>query len=107
MDVEAAAPALEDQWREIEVLRQQNIAEGETWYVVDGSWFKEWEAHVKSDGPKPGPVDNSSLFLDDDHTRLKPGLSTPQQVQVLPAEAWNKLCTWYVCDAHLSAHSCI
>ncbi|OPJ80763.1 ubiquitin carboxyl-terminal hydrolase 4 isoform A [Patagioenas fasciata monilis] len=80
---------------------------GESWYLVDSRWFKQWKKYVGfdswdmagADDPClfPGPVDNSGLFSDPETQSLKEHLIEELDYVLVPTEAWNKLVTWYGC----------
>ncbi|KAK2534482.1 Usp4 isoform A [Columba livia] len=80
---------------------------GESWYLVDSRWFKQWKKYVGfdswdmagADDPClfPGPVDNSGLFSDPESQSLKEHLIEELDYVLVPTEAWNKLVTWYGC----------
>uniref|UniRef100_A0A8B9J3P9 ubiquitinyl hydrolase 1 n=1 Tax=Amazona collaria TaxID=241587 RepID=A0A8B9J3P9_9PSIT len=74
---------------------------GESWYLVDMSWFRRWKEYVDFDSwdipcggdPRffPGPIDNSGLFRDPETQTLKDNLVEHEDYVVVPAEAWDKL----------------
>ncbi|XP_054693856.1 ubiquitin carboxyl-terminal hydrolase 4 isoform X6 [Grus americana] len=80
---------------------------GESWYLVDSRWFKQWKKYVGFDswdmfgagdpGLFPGPIDNSGLFGDPEAQSLKEHLIDELDYVLVPTEAWNKLVTWYGC----------
>ncbi|XP_049683074.1 ubiquitin carboxyl-terminal hydrolase 4 isoform X4 [Accipiter gentilis] len=80
---------------------------GESWYLVDSRWFKQWKKYVGFDswdmfgagdpGLFPGPIDNSGLFGDPETQSLKEHLIDELDYVLVPTEAWNKLVKWYGC----------
>ncbi|ESK97845.1 ubiquitin carboxyl-terminal hydrolase [Moniliophthora roreri MCA 2997] len=74
---------------------------GQTWYLVDRTWYRRWEkacsGEVDKDGPVSeqdlGPVSVSSLL--DQYGNLKPGLVEGVDVEYVPQEAWDHLVRWY------------
>ncbi|KAM6059100.1 ubiquitin carboxyl-terminal hydrolase 4 isoform 2-T2 [Theristicus caerulescens] len=80
---------------------------GESWYLVDSRWFKQWKKYVGFDSWDmfgagdlslfPGPIDNSGLFGDPETQSLKEHLIDELDYVLVPTEAWNKLVTWYGC----------
>ncbi|XP_037391262.1 uncharacterized protein LOC108434643 isoform X2 [Pygocentrus nattereri] len=96
---------LETQRAEITALLQTLLLEGDTWYLVDSCWFKQWKKYVGFDswdkcsvGMKnvyPGPVDNSGLLQDTDSHSIKNHLIDELDYILLPTEGWCKLISWY------------
>uniref|UniRef100_A0A8C3FXK4 Ubiquitin carboxyl-terminal hydrolase 4 n=1 Tax=Chrysemys picta bellii TaxID=8478 RepID=A0A8C3FXK4_CHRPI len=80
---------------------------GESWYLIDSRWFKQWKKYVGFDSwdmynvgePNlfPGPIDNSGLFADPEIQTLKEHLIDELDYVLVPTEAWNKLVNWYGC----------
>ncbi|XP_007425865.1 ubiquitin carboxyl-terminal hydrolase 4 [Python bivittatus] len=80
---------------------------GESWYLIDSRWFKQWKKYVGFDSwdlynvgePNlfPGPIDNSGLFTDSETQTLKEHLIEELDYVLVPTEAWNKLANWYGC----------
>ena len=56
----------------------QQLAEGDTWYVVDATWWEKFCVFTRqADGDKlvdPGPIDNSALEEPERPSTLKLGL---------------------------------
>ncbi|XP_048344665.1 ubiquitin carboxyl-terminal hydrolase 4 isoform X1 [Sphaerodactylus townsendi] len=80
---------------------------GESWFLIDSWWFKQWKKYVGFDSwdlynagePNlfPGPIDNSGLFADSETQTLKEHLIDELDYVLVPTEAWNKLVNWYGC----------
>ncbi|XP_053233347.1 ubiquitin carboxyl-terminal hydrolase 4 isoform X1 [Podarcis raffonei] len=80
---------------------------GESWFLIDSRWFKQWKKYVGFDSwdlynvgePNlfPGPIDNSGLFADSEAQTLKEHLIDELDYVLVPTEAWNKLVNWYGC----------
>ncbi|XP_063148065.1 ubiquitin carboxyl-terminal hydrolase 4 [Candoia aspera] len=80
---------------------------GESWYLIDSRWFKQWKKYVGFESwdlynvgePNlfPGPIDNSGLFTDSETQTLKEHLIDELDYVLVPTEAWNKLANWYGC----------
>jgi len=97
-------PNIDDQCQEITQYLQKALQKGETWYLIDSRWFKQWQKYVGNTYPYekgketsfPGPIDNTSLFADitksDD---LKNHLMEGVDYELLPVEAWESLLNWY------------
>ncbi|XP_041349901.1 ubiquitin carboxyl-terminal hydrolase 15-like isoform X2 [Gigantopelta aegis] len=101
---EVGPPDCETQKLQIGNLMKQSLKKGDTWYLVDIRWFKQWKKFVGfeswdidqagEDSANPGPIDNSSLLKEDNKT-LKEHLVDDLDYYLLPAEAWTKLVAWY------------
>ncbi|XP_042307248.1 ubiquitin carboxyl-terminal hydrolase 4 [Sceloporus undulatus] len=92
---------------ELMPLLEASLWPGESWYLVDSRWFKQWKKYVGFDSwdlynvgePNlyPGPIDNSGLFADSETQTLKEHLIDELDYVLVPTEAWNKLVNWYGC----------
>src|SRR3989338_3687623 len=93
----ACAVAPEDMLRMIDELSIENrpLVAGDTWYVVDASWWRAWESHCKSGGRGRGVrrIDNSLLL--DSHGLLIRHLQEFTDFRVVPADAWARLHGWF------------
>ncbi|KAM7095959.1 ubiquitin carboxyl-terminal hydrolase 4 isoform 2-T2 [Ciconia maguari] len=102
-----ARPDTTVQRTELGPLLATALRPGESWYLVDSRWFKQWKKYVGFDswdmfgagdpGLFPGPIDNSGLFGDPETQSLKEHLIDELDYVLVPTEAWNKLVTWYGC----------
>ncbi|XP_030357259.1 ubiquitin carboxyl-terminal hydrolase 4 isoform X7 [Strigops habroptila] len=102
-----ARPDVAVQRAELGPLLATALRPGESWYLVDSRWFKQWKKYVGFDSwdmfgagdPSlfPGPVDNSGLFGDPETQSLKEHLIDELDYVLVPTEAWNKLVMWYGC----------
>ncbi|XP_056131166.1 ubiquitin carboxyl-terminal hydrolase 11 [Lampris incognitus] len=93
-------PGLETQRREIQsLLRECELREGDSWYVVEHHWYEQWKEFVETGDQNsssfPGQIDNTELFDDLDSFHLKERLVENEDYVLVPAEAWHKLLTWY------------
>uniref|UniRef100_A0A8C8FUR9 Ubiquitin carboxyl-terminal hydrolase n=1 Tax=Oncorhynchus tshawytscha TaxID=74940 RepID=A0A8C8FUR9_ONCTS len=80
---------------------------GNTVFLIDSRWFKQWKKYVGFDSWDmynvgehslyPGPVDNSGLFSDHETQILKEHLIDELDYVLVPTEAWNKFVSWYGC----------
>ncbi|XP_073476091.1 ubiquitin carboxyl-terminal hydrolase 15 isoform X5 [Aquarana catesbeiana] len=100
---------LETQRTEVSGLLKTPLRRGDTWYLIDSRWFKQWKKYVGFDSwdkyqmgdqnVYPGPIDNSGLlkvcFADTDTQSLKEHLIDELDYILLPTEGWNKLVSWY------------
>ncbi|EHA99649.1 Ubiquitin carboxyl-terminal hydrolase 15 [Heterocephalus glaber] len=102
---EGGAADLETQRSDIATLLKTSLRKGDTWYLVDSRWFKQWKKYVGFDSwdkyqmgdqnVYPGPIDNSGLLKDGDAQSLKEHLIDELDYILLPTEGWNKLVSWY------------
>ncbi|XP_053261860.1 ubiquitin carboxyl-terminal hydrolase 15 isoform X3 [Podarcis raffonei] len=102
---EGGAADLETQRSDIAALLKTALRKGDTWYLVDSRWFKQWKKYVGFDSwdkyqmgdqnVYPGPIDNSGLLKDGDCQSLKEHLIDELDYILLPTEGWNKLVSWY------------
>ncbi|KAJ8316636.1 hypothetical protein KUTeg_005809 [Tegillarca granosa] len=101
-------PDYEKQKNIINELSKKQLENGDTWYLVDTKWYKQWKKYVGFDSwdastvgeeeAFPGPVDNTSLFqVEDDKitNKLKEHLIDELDYMLFPAEAWDKFVAWY------------
>ncbi|KAG0182754.1 CSN-associated deubiquitinating enzyme Ubp12 [Apophysomyces sp. BC1021] len=103
----ASIPKLQpaEQLEYIEKLQKKPMIDGETWYIVARAWFGRWQAYcgrlrstsestrILGEQTPPGPVDNRSILVQGE---LKGALVMDEDIYLLPEEAWNCLCEWYV-----------
>ncbi|XP_024592239.1 ubiquitin carboxyl-terminal hydrolase 15 isoform X6 [Neophocaena asiaeorientalis asiaeorientalis] len=102
---EGGAADLDVQRSDIATLLKTPLRKGDTWYLVDSRWFKQWKKYVGFDSwdkyqmgdqnVYPGPIDNSGLLKDGDAQSLKEHLIDELDYILLPTEGWNKLVSWY------------
>uniref|UniRef100_A0A2K6MRQ4 Ubiquitin carboxyl-terminal hydrolase n=1 Tax=Rhinopithecus bieti TaxID=61621 RepID=A0A2K6MRQ4_RHIBE len=69
---EGGAADLDTQRSDIATLLKTSLRKGDTWYLVDSRWFKQWKKYVGFDSwdkyqmgdqnVYPGPIDNSGLL---------------------------------------------
>ncbi|XP_059151065.1 ubiquitin carboxyl-terminal hydrolase 15-like [Physella acuta] len=103
---EGGPPDLElaTQKKTIEEYLGQSLKKGESWYLIDVRWFKQWKKYVGYDqwdsynvgdqSVHPGPIDNSSLFKPDTNV-LREHLVDDLDYILLSADAYKKLSSWY------------
>ncbi|GCB62292.1 hypothetical protein scyTo_0004225 [Scyliorhinus torazame] len=104
---EGGVPDLESQKNEIGNLLKTALKKGDSWFLIDSRWFKQWKKYVGFDswdtynvgerGMFPGPIDNSGLFTAVESQALKDHLIDELDYVLVPTEAWNKLVNWYAC----------
>ncbi|XP_068442327.1 ubiquitin carboxyl-terminal hydrolase 15-like isoform X4 [Clinocottus analis] len=102
---EGGAADLDTQKGEVAALLKTQLRKGDTWYLVDSHWFKQWKKYVGYDSwdkyqmgdqnVYPGPVDNSGLLRDGDVLAIKEHLIDELDYILVPTEGWNKLVSWY------------
>jgi ubiquitin carboxyl-terminal hydrolase 4/11 len=75
---------------------------GQTWYLVDHSWYRRWQKACTGEVDKDGAVSEQDLGppsvspLLDQYGNLKPGLAEGVDVEYVPEEAWNHFVQWQV-----------
>ncbi|XP_034296931.1 ubiquitin carboxyl-terminal hydrolase 4 [Pantherophis guttatus] len=92
---------------ELMPLLKTVLRPGESWYLIDSRWFKQWKKYVGFESwdlynvgePNlfPGPIDNSGLFTDSETQTLKEHLIDELDYVLVSTEAWDKLANWYGC----------
>uniref|UniRef100_A0A4W5JZV0 Ubiquitin carboxyl-terminal hydrolase n=1 Tax=Hucho hucho TaxID=62062 RepID=A0A4W5JZV0_9TELE len=103
---EGGAADLDTQRGEVAALLKTQLRKGDTWYLVDSHWFKQWKKYVGFDSwdkyqmgdqnVYPGPVDNSGLLTSGgDVLAIKEHLIDELDYILIPTEGWNKLVSWY------------
>uniref|UniRef100_A0A8C5HXD9 Ubiquitin carboxyl-terminal hydrolase n=1 Tax=Gouania willdenowi TaxID=441366 RepID=A0A8C5HXD9_GOUWI len=100
---EGGAADLDTQRGEVAAQLKTQLRKGDTWYLVDSHWFKQWKKYVGFDSwdkyqmgdqiVYPGPVDNSGLLRD--VLAIKEHLIDELDYILVPTEGWNKLVSWY------------
>uniref|UniRef100_A0A8C4R1T8 ubiquitinyl hydrolase 1 n=1 Tax=Eptatretus burgeri TaxID=7764 RepID=A0A8C4R1T8_EPTBU len=101
---EGGVPAVETQRVDMSMLLRTNLKKGDTWYLIDSWWFKQWKKfvgfdtwdlqHVGDQSP-PGCIDNSGLLRDSESQVLRDRLIDELDYVLVPTDAWNKLVSWY------------
>ncbi|XP_074861038.1 ubiquitin carboxyl-terminal hydrolase 4 isoform X2 [Carettochelys insculpta] len=107
LDSGGGMPDVGVQRAELGPLLGMALRSGDSWYLIDSRWFKQWKKYVGFDSwdmynvgePNlfPGPIDNSGLFADPETQTLKEHLIDELDYVLVPTEAWNKLVNWYGC----------
>ncbi|XP_037677039.1 ubiquitin carboxyl-terminal hydrolase 11 isoform X1 [Choloepus didactylus] len=97
-----AVPGLDRQRRLVENCesgRERPLRAGESWFLVEQHWYKQWEVYVQGEDQDsstfPGCINNAELFEDQVSWRLKKGLVEGKDYVLLPADAWHYLVSWY------------
>ncbi|ESO00675.1 hypothetical protein HELRODRAFT_101065 [Helobdella robusta] len=95
--------SLKEQKSKIKPLLGTKLSLNDTWYLIDGKWFKQWQTYVSFDDVEnnnilddsiyPGPIDNSQLLLDSN--KLKPDITEEVDYYFLPQKAWDLFVMWY------------
>ncbi|XP_060558004.1 E3 ubiquitin-protein ligase TRIM36-like isoform X2 [Ruditapes philippinarum] len=83
---------------------QKPLIEGETWYIIDIKWFKQWKSYVGYENRDrlnvgeelayPGPIDNTPI-LQEGTDKLKEHLIDNLDYSLIPGECWEMLLSWY------------
>ncbi|CAI6337619.1 unnamed protein product [Periconia digitata] len=115
----ADLPSLEEQVNKVLALSRKQLKDGQVGYIVSHSWLervwartpqyadKQREFSKSASEGEIGPVDNynlvepATLSLEladqrgEDFVPIRPGLSLEQDYEILPADAWNLIVSWY------------
>ncbi|XP_060596713.1 E3 ubiquitin-protein ligase TRIM36-like isoform X2 [Ruditapes philippinarum] len=83
---------------------QKPLIKGETWYIIDVKWFKQWKSYVGyesldhfnvgEESANPGPIDNTPIFQEGTD-KLKEHLIDDLDYGLVPEECWQMLLSWY------------
>eukprot|EP00057_Strongylocentrotus_purpuratus_P021281 XP_011675755.1 PREDICTED: ubiquitin carboxyl-terminal hydrolase 4 isoform X2 [Strongylocentrotus purpuratus] len=101
----SGVPDIKQQKQQISELLETPLKKGDSWYLVDSKWFKQWKKFVGfdswdvynmgNDASNPGPVDNSGLFVEGDVGNLKEHLIDELDYVLVPTATWENLTIWY------------
>ena len=96
---------LDSQKTIISELMKTALVKGDTWYLIDTGWFKQWKKYVGYDSwdtssvgddtANPGKVNNQPLFKENEFNVLKEHLLEELDYWLLPEKAWQSLVEWY------------
>ncbi|KAG9334935.1 hypothetical protein JZ751_006257 [Albula glossodonta] len=85
---EGGADDLDTQRGEIAAQLKTPLRKGDTWYLIDSHWFKQWKKYVGFDSW-------DRYQMDGDVMGLKEHLIDELDYILLPTEGWNKYISWY------------
>ena len=98
-------PDLDSQKTIITEMMKTTLVKGDTWYLVDTGWFKQWKIYVGYDSwdtssvgdetANPGKINNKPLFKESEPNVLKEHLVEELDYWLLPEKAWQSLVKWY------------
>lgn len=81
---------------------EKGLEEGETYYLLSSSWWREWKNAVGyekySSGPSgslPPKIDNTDLLEDVENDLLKKNLSENYNFAILTKRCWDQFVDWY------------
>jgi hypothetical protein len=75
---------------------QDNLKEGETYYLLDTSWWNDWKSYIRGRSPKPGPIDNSELIKEDEgEIVVKKDIMERYHYKIISNEDWDQLVERY------------
>ncbi|KAI8485511.1 hypothetical protein Bbelb_367050 [Branchiostoma belcheri] len=94
---------------------EKELRKGDTWFLVDAKWWKQWKKYVGYDSwdmdgmgdpaTHPGSIDNSALLKDPknpDAVFLKEHMIDELDYRLVPVEAFCILVSWYgIKDRHV------
>lgn len=114
------APSATEQAGSIRELMTLPLKSGDTWYLASTTWFKKWAAFCDAAKEVPGSevqhnvgaIDNSDLLaVDADNSlgqaSLAPDLREQVNFELVPAEAWNLLASWYGVSGPVFPRHCV
>ncbi|RUS20144.1 hypothetical protein BC937DRAFT_86292, partial [Endogone sp. FLAS-F59071] len=89
----------------INQLKNGQMNEGDTWYLIEMRWWQRWEAfcsRISSENPStkglaapPDRITNKDLYEDAAMTKVKRRLQNDVDVMIVPQRAWDALVYWY------------
>ena len=98
-------PDLDSQKKTISEMMKTALVKGDTWYLIDTGWFKQWKKYVVFESwdtdyvgdetANPGQVNNKPLFKENELNVLKEHLLEELDYMLLPEKAWQSLVEWY------------
>ncbi|XP_066286150.1 uncharacterized protein [Branchiostoma lanceolatum] len=101
-------PDAEVQKSSISAEMRKELKKGDTWFLVDAKWWRQWKKYVGYDSwdvygigntaCHPGPIDNSVLLKDSKHPDacfLTEHLIDQFDYWLVPVEAFCRLVSWY------------
>eukprot|EP00794_Sanderia_malayensis_P007084 gene7084-7884_t len=100
----ASIPSIDEQVRIIKSCIEVPLERGQTWYLIDARWFKQWKRYVGfvmkypdsgQESENPGPIDNSNIIKSGKTDTLKDNLMEEVDYVLLPEPVWNDLYSWY------------
>ena len=102
---EQRMPDLDSQKTIITEMMETALVKGDSWYLIDIGWFKQWKKYVGynswdtssvgDETANPGKVNNKPLFKDNELNVLKEQLLEELDYWLLPEKAWQSLVEWY------------
>ena len=98
-------PDLDSQKTIITEMMKTTLVKGDTWYLVDTGWFKQWKIYVGYDSwdtssvgdetANPGKINNKPLFKESEPNVSREHLLEEHDYMLLPEKAWQSLVEWY------------
>jgi ubiquitin carboxyl-terminal hydrolase 4/11/15 len=85
----------------INTLKQRDMVEGETWFVISHGWFRKWERACSGKADKDdtlidesslASIDNSDIADSDGNITVSPAEGI--NVDYVPTEAWEHFVLW-------------
>lgn len=67
------------------------------WFIINSSWWSEWENYSKSyaTGVGPAKINNAELMLSNGSLAMKSGLRFRYDFELVPPLVWSALHAWY------------
>ena len=102
IDFDMSLPSYEQQKEIITSLSISEYLEGNSWYLIEIRWYRQWKRYVGYDdwdtsdagneAKKPAAIDNTSLL---DNGKLKRHKVDDIDFKMVSAPAWDRFMSWY------------
>merc|ERR1740124_1507279 len=100
-EVPPSPPSHEEQKNLIRDSTKATLNAGDTWYLVDIHWYKQWKKFIEfscsdrgATTEHPGPIDNSPLYLMG-CSKLKEHLLDGSDYKLINEVGWKSAVAWY------------
>ncbi|XP_053213920.1 ubiquitin carboxyl-terminal hydrolase 15-like [Panonychus citri] len=93
-DSDTKAVEYENNVAAVDKLVNQELVEGDFWYVLDNKWFQTYKQFLQSciAVNNPGPIDNSDLFTETNYyKKIKEKLVEAEDFVFVPEQLWKGL----------------
>jgi len=76
--------------RQLVTSREDSLQNQKEFYAVSAAWIKRWKESLTKQSVDPGPIDNTSLMLDEGQQlyKLKEGLQRNKEYKMVNAQVW-------------------
>ena len=101
-EVPPVTPSFDEQRRIIKNATKAVLSVGDTWYILDIHWYKQWKKYIESacnngkanESEHPGPIDNSPLFQVGGG-KLREHLLDGSDYKLINENGWKSAVAWY------------